>query len=224
MRVVILISIIAIFVGCSSHRAPLRRDLARMSGTHIVERGDTFFSIAKKYGVSVDSLLTANRLSKDSRLQVGQPIYLPGSSPTHALQTPKTPSDDDTRTIALSWPVEKGVVFRTFDQTPSRLHEGLSIGAPANTPVKAAQDGEVIYAAQAPNHLGKMILVKHADPFVSIYGHIDVFKVKVGQKVKKGEVIGTVGTTGGAESPRVYFELRKDRMPVNPEPFLSKTG
>jgi murein DD-endopeptidase MepM/ murein hydrolase activator NlpD len=148
---------------------------------------------------------------------------------TRKDKTPHRPAkppvvDTDKRTIALSWPVDKGVVFRTFDQTPSRLHEGLSIGAPVSTPVRAAQSGEVLYAAQASNHLGRMILIKHKDPFVSIYGHLDTMKVKVGQMVLQGEVIGTMGTSGGVESPRVYFELRKDRMPVNPEPYFSKPG
>lgn len=210
------------FVGCAHQPQTVRKDKARSESTHVVAKGDTLYSIAKQYQVSVDEIVKANRLSQNTNLAVGQPLRIPGSS-GQALPAPVTQkAAEDAKQIDLAWPVAKGVVFRTFDQNAARLHEGLSIGAPANTPVRSAQDGEVIYAAQAPNHLGRMVLIKHADPFVSIYGHLDEVKVKVGQKLKKGDIIGTVGTSGDVESPRVYFELRKDRMPVNPEPYLPK--
>lgn len=126
--------------------------------------------------------------------------------------------------LDLGWPIKNAVLFRTFDKTPSRLHEGLSFGAPANTSVISAQAGEVIFAGNSNNDLGEMVIIKHMDPFVTIYGHLDSILVKVGQRVRKGEQLGVTGSTGGAESPRVFFQLRKDRLPVNPELYLSKPG
>lgn len=151
-------------------------------------------------------------------------------TPSHTANTvkesPKPPwaRANESKSIQLAWPVSKGVLFRTFDQTPTRLHEGLSIGAPQNTPVAAAQSGEVIFAEDAQNHFGKMIIIKHDDAFVSIYAHLEAINVSVGKKVKKGQIIGTVGSSGGVESPRVYFQVRKDRLPVNPELYLSKSS
>jgi len=211
------------FVGCAHQPQTVRRDKARGESTHVVARGDTLYSIAKQYSVSVDDIVKANRLSQNTNLTVGQPLKIPGTDNGKAVPAPASQkAAEGAKKIELVWPVTKGVVFRTFDQNAARLHEGLSIGAPTNTPVRSAQDGEVIYAAQAPNHLGRMILIKHIDMFVTIYGHLDEIKVKVGQKIKKGDIIGTVGTSGDVESPRVYFELRKDRMPINPEPYLPK--
>lgn len=229
MRISALLLFIVLLASCATHHSASRRDQAQVGITHVIDKGDTLYSLSRHYGLSVEEILSANNLEKNAVLQVGQPIYLPRVDPKSLVKGDKiTKSEitkvDDGRGIVLSWPVEKGVVFRTFDQTPSRLHEGLSIGAPANTPVKVAQNGEVIFAAQGNNHLGRMVLVKHNEAFVSIYAHLDLIKVKVGQKLSKGDIIGTVGTSGGVESPRVYFELRKDRMPVNPEPYLSKPG
>lgn len=216
---------IVFVVGCAHQPLEYKKDKARGEVTHIVTKGDTLFSVAKQYGVSTDDIMKANGLGKNTSLTLGQPLLIPGAK-TKSQAKPsgsvaQRPSDESKK-IDLGWPVVKGVVFRTFDQTGTRLHEGLSIGAPANTPIRAAQDGQVIYAAEATNHLGRMVLIQHADPFVSIYGHLEDIKVKVGQRVKKGDVIGTVGTSGSVESPRVYFELRKDRLPVNPEPYLPK--
>jgi len=215
------------FFGCAHQPGTFRRDRAKGDLTHLVSKGETLFSIAKQYGVSVDEIARANEIPQSANLTVGQPLLIPDpknrtpTKPGTSAAVPK-PFIDDGRKIELSWPITKGVIFRTFDQTTNRLHEGLSIGAPANTPIKSAQDGEIIFAAPGPSHLGQMVLIKHMDPFVTIYGHLSEIKVKVGQRVKKGDVIGIVGTSGGAESPRVYFELRKDRMPVNPEPYLPK--
>ena len=126
--------------------------------------------------------------------------------------------------LALDFPVDKGVLFRTYSNQTARLHEGLSIGAPEHTPVRAAQNGKVIYASKVDNNLGKMIVIQHLAPFTTIYGHMDEIHVKVGQNVRKGEPIGTVGTSGQVESPQVYFQLRQDRIPIDPEPYLSSRG
>lgn len=237
-RVIALFTMVALsafFTGCTHHQAIRRADHPATGQTHVVEKGDTLFALSKLYGVSVEDIMKANELDKNASLHVGQPIFIPGADSKVLSQKARdrlitseksaiTPEPDDGRTIALAWPVQKGVLFRTFDVTPTRLHEGLSIGAPNNTPVFAAQDGEVIFASDANNHFGKMVIIKHAEPFVSIYAHLGSINVAVGKKVKKGETLGTVGSTGGVESPRVYFQLRKNRTPVNPELYLSKSS
>lgn len=67
---------------------------------------------------------------------------------------------------------------------------------------------------------GRIVIVKHEEPFVTIYAHLDEVSVTKGHKVKRLDSLGTVGTTGGVDSPRLYFQVRKNRTPVDPERYL----
>jgi len=199
---------------------------------HVVEKGDTLWSISREYHVSVEDLKDVNGIGSSDSLRVGQILFVPDSTGAHKVQIAELPKkeeapktiDTDERKIILSWPVEKGVVFRSFNTNPAKLYEGIAIGAPQNTPVKAAADGEVIYVGNNGPSYGEIVLIKHDEPFITIYAHVDQIRVKKGQKVKKGEVIAAVGTTGEVESPRVQFQVRKNRTAVNPEQYLPTQG
>ena len=110
--------------------------------------------------------------------------------------------------------------FKKFNSDPENLYEGLGIAAPAGSVVKAAASGKIIFTGNQGDNYGQVVIIKHKEPFLTIYGHLNKIKVKPGQTIKAGQKIGTVGTSGGAQSPRVLFQVRKNRVAVNPKYYF----
>lgn len=98
-------------------------------------------------------------------------------------------------------------------------HHGLDIAADRGTPVRAAADGTVIYAAWKKGY-GRLIIVKHQNGLATWYGHNSAIKVKVGDRVKKGQVISEVGSSGRSTGPHVHFEIQKNGQSINPLLYL----
>lgn len=107
-----------------------------------------------------------------------------------------------------------------FDQK-IKNHNGIDLKAKPGTEVLAVSDGTVKVASlsdESPN--GHQIKLIHASPMSSVYNHLDEVRVKPGQKVKKGDVIGTVGTTGLSKGPHLHLEIRENEVPVDPELYI----
>lgn len=121
----------------------------------------------------------------------------------------------------FSWPV-RGRVLAGFGPTPDGLHnDGINIAARAGAPVIAAENGVVVYAGSELKGFGNLLLIRHADGWMTAYAHLDKSLVKKGQKVTKGQAIGTVGSTGGVSQPQLHFEIRRGTQAVDPAKFLS---
>jgi murein DD-endopeptidase MepM/ murein hydrolase activator NlpD len=101
----------------------------------------------------------------------------------------------------------------------TRHHHGMDLAAPLGAPIRAISDGQVMYADPHGGY-GKLIAIKHADGFSSHYGHCKTMTVTPGQKVKAGDIIGTVGSTGISTGPHLHFEIRYRGEPRDPETFL----
>ncbi len=119
----------------------------------------------------------------------------------------------------LVWPV-KGKVVSSFGWRGPKHHDGIDIAAPEGTPVVAAADGIVIYAGNGFKGYGNLIVIKHTPRVFTIYAHNKKNLVRKGQKVKQGQVIALVGSTGNATGPHLHFELRIGNKPVNPLKYL----
>ena len=98
---------------------------------------------------------------------------------------------------------------------------GIEIAAPEGEPVHAAADGDVIYAGDELASFGKMIVVRHADDYVTAYAHLSEIAVAKGDKVKRSQIIGKSGRTGDAKAPALHFELRKGDKSLAPVGYLS---
>jgi murein DD-endopeptidase MepM/ murein hydrolase activator NlpD len=116
----------------------------------------------------------------------------------------------------------RGRILSTFGPKADGLHnDGINIAARAGAPVIAAENGVVVYAGNELRGFGNLLLVRHADGWITAYAHLDKMLVKKGQKVTRGQAIGTVGTSGGVSQPQLHFEIRRGTQAVDPAKFLS---
>ncbi len=114
------------------------------------------------------------------------------------------------------WPV-KGRLISGYGPKPDGLHnDGLNIAASKGAAVVAADNGVVAYAGNELRGFGNLLLLKHADGWITAYAHLDRIEVERGATVKRGQTVGRVGQTGSVTSPQLHFELRKGSQAVDP--------
>jgi murein DD-endopeptidase MepM/ murein hydrolase activator NlpD len=124
-------------------------------------------------------------------------------------------------------PVEDGSISSRFGyrQSPFRgsneFHSGLDISSHKGTPVKATADGFVVHAGYNGD-LGKEVIIEHGFGIVTAYGHLSEIKVKVGQQIQRGSVIGRVGNTGRSTGPHLHYEVRLNNNPINPKKYIQE--
>jgi murein DD-endopeptidase MepM/ murein hydrolase activator NlpD len=121
------------------------------------------------------------------------------------------------------WPVRGRVISGFGKKANGERNDGINLAVPEGTSVKAAEDGVVIYAGNELKSYGNLVLIRHANGWVSAYAHNSKLEVKRGDNVKRGQVIALSGMSGGVTTPQVHFELRKDATPVDPLQHLSDT-
>ena len=120
------------------------------------------------------------------------------------------------------WPLQGETISDFGPKGTGQRNDGVNIRAAAGTPVRAAAAGEVVYAGNQVPGFGNLVLVKHADGWVTAYAHLSTTEVKMRQQVAQGATLGAVGQTGGVTEPQLHFELRyaptpKDKArPVDP--------
>jgi murein DD-endopeptidase MepM/ murein hydrolase activator NlpD len=113
-----------------------------------------------------------------------------------------------------------GYGWRSDPFTKARkMHWGMDFTAPKGTPIYASGDGKVIRADNRASGFGKHIRIDHGYGYVSLYAHLSRYNVKRGQQVKRGDLIGFVGSTGRSEAPHLHYEVRKDGQRINPINF-----
>ena len=118
------------------------------------------------------------------------------------------------------WPV-KGRVIAGFGPRPNGgQNDGINLAVPEGTPIKAADDGVVAYAGNELKGYGNLVLIRHANGYVSAYANASELLVKRGDTIKRGQVIAHAGQTGNVTSPQLHFEIRKGSTPVDPIKYL----
>jgi murein DD-endopeptidase MepM/ murein hydrolase activator NlpD len=212
---------------------------------HQVVDGDTLYSISRQYEMNVNNLISLNDLQKPYSIKVGErlkingsPVEDSGTSVAYRKNVEKVtekelenkPGKLAQKLVKLSEPQNKnnrfmlpvkGAIISKFGAKPGGLYnDGIDIKAKAGDNVKATEDGVVAYVGNELRGYGNLVIIKHSGGWISAYGHLDKTKVTRGSKVKKGESIATVGTTGNVKFPQLYFGLRKGREAVNPQNYL----
>ena len=183
---------------------------------YVVKSGDFLAKIAKKYGTTVAKIKQANGLTSDT-IYPNQRLIVGGAKIATQSKITQPPI---VSTGQFMMPVKgKQIVnFGTFKNGTKT--EGINISASKGTAVKSADSGRVVYTGDAIGGYGKMILVSHAQGYVTVYAHLNSFAVYQGSTVKKGQNLGTVGTTGEVNSPQLHFQLRLHQKPLNPNKYL----
>lgn len=122
----------------------------------------------------------------------------------------------------LGWPLPGTLLTPFGARLPDgRSSNGVLIAAAAGTPVRAVADGTVVFAEWMTGY-GLILIIDHGNGYMSLYGHNEALLKKVGDRVSRGDVIASVGNSGGQGRSALYFELRRDGRPVNPATWLQK--
>ena len=101
-----------------------------------------------------------------------------------------------------------------------KMHKGIDVAAPTGTKVYAAGSGKIIRISSSEDGYGNCIVIEHGYGFVSRYAHLSGFKIKEGDEVKKGDLIGLVGSTGRSTGPHLHYEIEKDGERIDPKKFI----
>ena len=308
------------------HRLPApqtklaRRKPAGDGQVHKVAYGDTVYSIARRYDVSVSEIIADNNLSEPDSIRVGQNLRIPGGtyagtsdepvrvaasnhiqtdaaptpvarpmtqqsftlqprpqqtqahpqytnaprprqvattpvqgSPINGGQTfaaPQPPQVGEQRTAMLApsrmpvaqpkqnddlaepdglsagkfrWPA-RGRVIGQFGSRPNGVqNDGINIAVPEGTSIKAAEAGVVAYVGNELKGYGNLILIRHAEDWVTAYAHNSEVLVRRGDTVQRGQIIAKAGRTGNVDQPQLHFEIRKGSKPQDPLQQLPST-
>ena len=145
------------------------------------------------------------------------------------------PKNESVKTDKLLYikPVDEGKITSDFGYRKlsvagaSTNHSGIDIGVPVGTPVKAIADGTVIAANGGMRGYGNGVFIDHGTinckRVISEYGHLSKFEVKVGDKVRQGQVIAKSGNTGISSGPHLHLTIRENGIPVNPKKYIDFT-
>jgi murein DD-endopeptidase MepM/ murein hydrolase activator NlpD len=133
-------------------------------------------------------------------------------------------ANNDSTVPAGSWArPAQGTVSSEYGPRWGHEHEGIDIAANSGSPVRAATDG-VVKKASWYGGYGNAVIVDHGGGVQTLYGHNSSLSVKPGDRVRAGQVIAKVGSTGDSTGPHLHFEVQVDGKAVNPRPWLKKHG
>jgi murein DD-endopeptidase MepM/ murein hydrolase activator NlpD len=230
---------------------------ARSGQVHVVNSGDTLYSLGRRYGLSHKAIAQANGIGAQSSLRVGQRLSIPSAAPTstarggpfsppptHRAEAPAAPATtasapqaekaaavtavdetEEARPLGGSpqfrWPVRGRVISGYGAKANGQQNDGINLAVPEGTEVKAAENGVVAYAGNELKGYGNLVLLRHADGWMTAYAHNSQLMVKRGDNVRRGQTIARAGSTGGVASPQVHFEIRKGSTPVDPTQYLA---
>ncbi|TQV84603.1 peptidoglycan DD-metalloendopeptidase family protein [Exilibacterium tricleocarpae] len=202
---------------------------------HTVTRGDTLFSIAWRYGLDYKALARRNGIDAEYRIYPGQRLALdvrlkPVAKPPPAK--PKLRSKSQTKSAPVvpapqpsnnqlrwRWPVQ-GKILQRFSPN-NGLNKGIDIVGNLGQPVLSAAPGMVVYAGNGVRGYGNLLIVKHNQRYLSAYAHSRRILVREGDRVKAGQKIAEIGSSG-TDRNKLHFEIRRNGKPVDPLKYLPK--
>lgn len=180
-----------------------------------VEPGDTAESLAGLWGVAPDDIVNypLNQLGPGQALIAGSKLVIPYGRREVKLAPPSPAAG-----YPYAWPI-RGYVTQGY----SAHHKAVDLGAPYGANVYAARDGRCISALWSRTGYGYLIILVHDDGSRTYYGHLKGAWVKPGQWVKRGALVGEVGSTGNSTGPHVHFGIRIAGVAQNPLDYLPAT-
>jgi lipoprotein NlpD len=238
-RFALLLTLILILTACGGSRMYVpgmgaADEGTRNAGIHIVQRGETLYAIAFRYGLDYKGLAAANRIRSPYTIFVNQRIKLTTTTAAASTNVSSERQKNDTKAKATvvkkqpqkrsqesnlqwRWPVA-GPVVNAFSLA-GKVNKGVDIRGKLGESVVAAADGIVVYAGGGLRGYGKLVIVKHNDKFLSAYGHNRAILVKEGEKVKGGQIVAEIGSSSSNQE-MLHFEIRRNGKPENPLLYL----
>lgn len=215
--------------------------VVRLPGPSVytVRRGDNLYRIALAHGMTTQELASLNGLSQPYTIYPGQDLSVRGPARTTVAQAspppssagsgaqasapPRTASPPPRASTAnapsFQWPLQ-GQVITPYGGAAGARIDGIRIAARLGDPVRAAADGEVVYAGNELQGYGELVLIRHENNWVTAYGLNSILRVNVGDRVTAGQHIADAGASGSETRTALHFEVRRGVSPVDPMQVL----
>ncbi len=219
LDILIAMSVAITLAGCAARGPVLARpkSYAPPGCYYKVKRGDTLWKVSKLYDVDVKEIVKVNRLPDATKINVGQKLFIPSAGiKGEYVKIPDYISSPG----MFSWPVAGKVISHFGDKKGMVANKGIDIEARDSSNVVAANKGTVSFVDENMKGLGKTIIIEHENGFSTVYAHNSKILVRVGEKVKRNQVIAKVGKTGRATKSYLHFQIRKGHEPQNPFYYL----
>lgn len=184
--------------------------------TYTVTEGDSLWSISQKFNTTVETLFYDNSIDASDILLTDQSLKVRAEEITFE----KEPVQYKGTAIPKLkvWPVF-GTVSSGFGPRNGRMHKGLDIVAEYGLPIRAVDDGKVVFADKRGTY-GNTVIINHGGGFRSLYGHASRLEVSPGQFVKRGQIVARIGSSGRSTGAHLHIELLYKGVPYNPEYYL----
>nr|WP_228254888.1 peptidoglycan DD-metalloendopeptidase family protein [Aquirhabdus parva] len=251
MSKVILVAVVTSLVGCASAPSTTRSTRAVLPAPtfYTVQSGDTISKIAMRYGLDYQNVARMNQIGSDYVIYVGQRLRLvdsgnrpqvapiapdrpltaqplstgPITSPAPTTYTPPQVVSQPGSTaaygaIAWRWPTDNPV---TQSFNVSQQVKGLRFSGNAGDPVRAAAEGTVIYASNGLPEYGNLVLIQHANGYITAYAHNQRLLVQEKTKVSAGQQVAEMGSSG-TNRVMLEFQVRLNGKPMDPALVLPK--
>ncbi len=182
-----------------------------------VKRGDTLSGIAVTCRVNMKSLAMLNSLTYPYRLRAGEILIIPNLNDlvkSHSINNPKAPKNQ------WQWPINKKVEYKHIRDAMGSY--AIVFYPKIGEPVKSVAAGKVVYAGNAIDNFGEMVVIRHDNNYLTVYAHNKTLNVNKGQQVKKGQIIALSGQSGDVSRPKLYFEVRYLGRKVDARQFLKR--
>lgn len=209
---------------------------------YVVKRGDSLSVIAENKNADMYAIARLNGLKPPYRINIGQRLTLPDASrprpydvATAGVPAPKRAPPARARPKqkivaappastgkGFRWPLRGRIISTYGGKSKGLKNDGINIAAPRGAKVVAAENGVVAYAGNELRGFGNLLLLKHAGGWITAYAHNETLLVQRGDKIKKGQTIARVGSSGNVQVPQLHFELRKGKKAIDPVKYLPK--
>jgi murein DD-endopeptidase MepM/ murein hydrolase activator NlpD len=208
MKIIFTLTTLILLSACAAHQ-PYTETAAE--GHYIVQSGDNFESIAFQLEITPEQLRRANPWANSGSLQAGMRLAIPQSSG----QQPFDANGSQTSPTKYIWPLKRFEVSSNFGIRSGRLHSGIDLSAPRDTPIYAAAAGRVKFSGFKSGY-GKMVTLDHGRGIETTYAHNNSNLVTAGQRVQQGELIARVGRSGRSTGYHLHFEYRRNGKALDP--------
>ena len=204
--------------------------------TIVVKSGDTLFGIARKFDVSVQTIVEINNLGLNNVIFKGQVLKIPKNSGSNSVTlnsnknlkivTLPQPKPDILKTssrilkVKFYSPLDGEIITKFGIKSDGVMNEGIYIEADYGTIVKSSADGEVIFVGSDLKDFGKLLIIKHSENLITSYAHLSKIYVHEGEIITRGQPIAEVGSSGKVTKSQLYFEIRQDNEALDPITYL----